>query len=46
MTRFLLVLLVVLAVVVVGSLVFLATWDIPPPSTRVEKAIPNEKIGK
>jgi len=37
-----------LLVVVVGALavggVFLMTWDIPAPTTTVEKVIPNERF--
>lgn len=28
----------------VGGGVFLMTWDIPPPSTTIEKVIPNERF--
>lgn len=35
--------LLVLAVIV-GGAVFLATWDLPPPSARIEKAIPDDKL--
>jgi len=35
--------LLVLAVIVAAG-VFLATWQIPPPSARVEKVIPNERF--
>jgi len=38
----------VVIVVVFGSLaagaVYLATWEIPPPTTAVEKVIPNERF--
>jgi len=27
-----------------GVAIFLATWDMPPPSQKVEKVISNEKI--
>lgn len=29
-----------------GVLVFLATWNIPAPSTTVERVIPNDKFGR
>jgi hypothetical protein len=29
---------------VVGGAVFLATWDIPPPVSHVEKVIPDERF--
>ena len=41
-TQFLLVLVVVL--LVIGG-VFVLTWDIPPPSTQVEKVIPALYMG-
>lgn len=37
-------LLFVLLAVLVGGAVFLATWEIPPPSAPVEKVIPNDRI--
>jgi hypothetical protein len=39
--RFLLVLLLVL---VLGGAVFLVTWDIPPPTARVEHVLPNDQF--
>ena len=30
--------------VVAGGAVFLANWEIPPPSQSVEKAIPNDRF--
>lgn len=38
------VLVVLVLAVIVGGAVFLATWDLPPPSARVEKVIPDEKL--
>lgn len=38
------VLVVLLLVVVVGGGAVLATWDVPPPTARVEKAIPDERL--
>ncbi len=38
------VLLIVLLVVLAGGAIYLATWEIPPPSTPVEKVIPNDRI--
>lgn len=37
-------LLLLLVVFVVGLGIFLATWDIPPPSAPVEKVIPNDRM--
>jgi hypothetical protein len=38
------VLIVLILLIFGGGGVFLATWDMPPPSQKVEKVIPNEKI--
>jgi hypothetical protein len=38
------VMLIVAAVAVVGLAVFLATWDIPAPTAKVEKVIPDERF--
>ena len=46
MRRLLLFFLVFLLILLVGGGVFLATWDIPAPSARVEKTIPNDQLGK
>jgi hypothetical protein len=35
---------IVLVAIVLGSVAFLATWDIPPPVTAVEKVIPDERF--
>ena len=37
--RFILVLLLVL---VLGGTVFLVTWEIPPPTARVERVVPDD----
>ncbi|MFA6019643.1 MAG: hypothetical protein WC722_05215 [Rhodospirillales bacterium] len=29
-----------------GGVAFLATWDMPPPTAKVEKVIPNERFQK
>jgi hypothetical protein len=39
-------LLVLLLLVLIGGAVFLLTWDIPAPTARVEKTIPNERFSK
>jgi hypothetical protein len=36
--------LVLVAVVIIGGIVFLATWDMPPPTATVEKVIPNDRF--
>jgi hypothetical protein len=38
------VLVVLVLAVVVGGGAFLATWDVPPPSAKVEKVIPDERL--
>ena len=42
--RTLLIIVVALAVVVLGGLAVLATIDIPPPKTRIERTIPNDRL--
>ena len=32
--------------VVVGGGAFLATWDPPPPTAKVEKVIPNDRFAR
>jgi hypothetical protein len=46
MARLSLILIALVVLVVAGGAAFLATWDIPPPTTRVEKVIPNDRIGR
>lgn len=36
--------LAVFALAIVGGAVFLASWDIPAPSSPVEKVIPNDRV--
>ena len=36
--------LVVVVVVLGGGAVFLATWDIPPPTRTFENTIPNDRF--
>jgi hypothetical protein len=38
------IILILVAVVLVGGVAFLATWDMPPPTTTVEKVIPNDRF--
>lgn len=35
---------IVAALAIVAGAVFLATWDIPPPTTSVEKVLPDERF--
>jgi hypothetical protein len=37
-------LLVLVLVLVLGGTVFLITWDIPPPTARIERVIPDEQL--
>jgi hypothetical protein len=37
-------LLVLLTVLVLGGAVFLVTWDIPPPTSRVERVLPDDQF--
>ena len=36
--------LVLLTVLVLGGGVFLVTWDIPPPTARVERVLPDDQF--
>ena len=38
------VLLVVLLVVVLGGAAFLVTWEIPAPTARIERVIPDDQL--
>lgn len=33
-----------LIIVILGGVVFLATWDIPPPTVQVETVVPDERL--
>ncbi len=37
-------LILVILAVLVGGTIFLATWDMPPPSATTEKVIPNDRF--
>ncbi len=37
-------LLLILLVVILGSVIFLATWDRPPPVRQIELVIPDEQL--
>jgi hypothetical protein len=37
-------LLMGLLVLLLGGVLFLATWDIPPPTARIERSIPDERL--
>ena len=36
--------LVLFLVLVLGGTVFLVTWEIPPPTSRVERVLPDAKF--
>jgi len=36
--------IVLMLLLLVGGALFLASWEIPPPSAQVEKVIPNERF--
>ncbi len=36
--------LLLIAVIIVGGAVFLATWDIPAPTRQVEKVMPDNRF--
>jgi hypothetical protein len=44
MSMFTRILLVMLLVVALGGVVFLVTWEIPPPTARIEREIPVERL--
>lgn len=44
MKKYLLVVALVFVALVGGGLVFLATWDIPPPTQPMEQVIPNDRF--
>jgi hypothetical protein len=44
MSFFIRTLLVLVLLALGGGSVFLATWDIPPPTAAVEKVIPNARF--
>jgi hypothetical protein len=44
MNRFLLIFLALIILVLVGGTVFLMVWDIPAPTARVEKVIPDARF--
>lgn len=44
MRKSILILLAVLALALAGLVAVLATWEIPPPTARIEKVIPNDRL--
>ena len=37
-------LILILIVAFAGLLAFLANWDIPAPTTRIERVVPNDRL--
>ena len=46
MNVFLRVLAVLIVLAVVGGAAFLLMWDIPPPSAKIEKILPDDQFPK
>lgn len=46
LTRILLILVVLLVVAIGGFVIYLGVKDIPAPSARIEKVIPNERFSR
>jgi hypothetical protein len=46
MSRLSRVVIILVAVVVVGGAAALAMWDIPAPSAKIEKVIPDDRFPK
>ncbi len=44
MSKIYLIIFLMLLAIVVGGAAFLATWDIPPPTDRLEKVLPNDRF--
>lgn len=44
MSTFRRVLLLILLVIVLGGVIFLATWDRPPPLRQIEVEIPDDQL--
>ena len=46
MKKFITVLIILAVLGVAGVVVFLGTWELPPPTKTVEKTIPNDRFGR
>jgi hypothetical protein len=44
MSVYIRVVLVVLVLVIGGGIAFLLTWDIPPPTSPIEKTLPDDRF--
>jgi len=38
------IILALVAVLIIGGVAFLATWDMPPPTATTEKVIPSDRF--
>lgn len=46
MRRFLLIIVALVVALVAGGAIFVATWDIPPPTQEVRKVVPNDRFSR
>ena len=46
MNRIFIMMFMTLVIIVAGTVIFLSTWDIPAPATKVEKVIKNDRFSK
>jgi outer membrane murein-binding lipoprotein Lpp len=46
MTRLTLFAVAVVVIALAGGAVFLSTWDIPPPSAKIEKVLPDARFAR
>ena len=44
MMRLTAIILIFLVILIIGGVILLATWDIPAPSSMIEKIIPDERF--
>jgi len=44
MSIFYRIIVIAVAAALVAGTIFLATWDIPPPTRQIEKVIPDERF--
>jgi len=46
MKKFITALVILAVLAVAGGIVFLGTWELPPPTKTVEKTIPNDRFAR
>ncbi|HYC04002.1 MAG TPA: hypothetical protein VED40_11935 [Azospirillaceae bacterium] len=44
MSKLIQIILALIALLVVGTVIFLGTWDMPAPKAPVERVVPNDKL--